>query len=207
MPTDTRSTIAGNYPGGIRVTCILNEGAPTIVTAYDMQGRSQQVLTWAAGLAENDIVALSNDTECTYVACGGVPCVEVPQNGETLVVGQIVSTPVLNRFPANDAAANDLSERLAGGYYRSAVVELWPFHKIVEADVMANGSNACVPGVPGTLKYNITSGTANHRLSFDSEASNGVGGVPLHYMAAGSNGDTATVLVGITGMLIAATGA
>lgn len=205
--TDTRSTIAGNYPGGIRLTCILNEGAPTVVTSYDQQGRTQKTLTFAAGLAENDIVAIANDSDCTFVACGGVPCVETPANGETLVVGQIVSTPEINRFPANDAAANDLSERLAGGYYRTAIVEFWPFIKVIKADIMVDGSNACVPGVGATLKYNITSGSANHKLSFDSAANSGVGVVPLHYVAAGSDGDTATALVGITGLMLAVTGA
>lgn len=206
--TDSTSTIAGNYPGGIRITCILEEGNPTVSTSsYDPTGQYRTNLTFASELAEGDIVAIANDTDCTYAATGGIPVVETPVDGETLVVGQIVSTPKLQRFPANSAAANSLVKRLAGKYYRTAVVELWCCNKVIEATVMCNGSNACVPGVGATLHYNIKSGSAGHSLCFDSESSGGVGVIPFHYVAAGSDGDTATILCGITGLLDAATGA
>ena len=206
---DNTSSIAGNYPGGIVVTCILDEGAPTVAsTSYDQLGQSAKGLTWASELAEGDMVAISNDTAGTYVACEGLPLVEKAVDGETLVIGQIVGTPRLMAFPAASADANTLAERLAGKYYRVANVKLMGgITAIQEGVVMCDGTNACVQGVGATLKLNITSTYANHKLTFDSAASGGVGVIPFHYVPAGTDGDTYSCLVGITGMLIAATGA
>lgn len=207
--TDNTSSIAGNYEGGIKITCILDEGAPTVTArTYDRLGDYAPGVTWASELQKGDIVAISNDTEGTYAACGGLPLVELPVDGETLVVGQIVTEPRLVVHPPTTAAANLLSERLAGKYYRVATVEIWGgITKIMKAVVMQNGTNAVVQGAPGTLHYNITSGSALHTLAFDQEATGGVGAIPFHYAAAGTDGDTISVLVGITGLLDAATGA
>ena len=208
--TDNTSAIAGNYEGGIKITCILDEGAPTIVDSFDQMGLKAKSYTFATPLAYGDVVAISNDTAATYAACGGNPLVEKPANGETLVIGRIVSVPELQTMAANDAAADTLAERLAGDYYRTATVEIWGgITKIMEATLMQDGSNACAPGVGATLSFNITSGyaTDDAALQLDAVASGGVGIIPFHYAAAGSDGDTLTILVGLTGMLIAATGA
>ena len=207
MTTDGTTDYAGNYPGGIRITCILDEGAPTVANSYDQLGKKQKTLTWAAELNEGDVVAISNDTACTFAACGGNPCVEKAVTTEALVVGQIVGVPRLVNFPAADADANDLSERLAGGYHRTAVVEFWAFNKVIEGVHMCNGTDAQVPGVAGTVRFNITSGYTNHGLYFDSSNTGGTCAVPLHYVAAGSDGDLYTSLYGITGLVTAITGA
>lgn len=211
--TDARSTIAGSYPGpnNCKITCILDEGTGTVSsTVYDQTGLSAKGLTWGSELEEGDYVALSNDTANTFVATGGVPVVEMAQNGETLVIGKIISTPKLNKFPPTTASADTLAERLAAGYYRTAVVEiLGGVTKIEKATVMCDGSNACVPGVGSTLKFNITSGyaTTGAGLQFDSASSGGVGVIPFHYCPAGTDGDLYSCLVGITALMIAVTGA
>lgn len=206
---DNTSDIAGDYPGGVRITCVLDEGAPTIVDeTFDAMGKYAVGYTYASPLKEGDVVALSNDVACTYDACGGIPCVELAVDGEELVFGRIVSTPKLQTMAADDAAANTLAERLAGDYYRTAVVEIWGgITKVVAANVMQDGSNAVVVGQSAILHFNITRATALHELCFDCEASGGVGVVAMHYCAAGSDGDTLTCLVGINGLLDAATGA
>lgn len=206
--TDNTSDIVGDYPGGIRITCILNEGAPTVATSYDELGRSATGLTWAAELEENNLVALTNTTDVTYAACGGIPCVETAVTTETLVIGRIVSTPKLQNFPAATGDADDLAKRLAGEYYRTAVVEIWGgITKVADAIVQVDGSNACVPGVGSTLNFNITDGYADDgSLNLIEVASNGVGLIPFHYVPATTAGDTHTILVGITGMLYAVTG-
>ena len=210
MTDDNTSKIAGDYPGGLRLTCILDEGAPTIVTSFDQMGLEATSYTFATPLEEGDVVALSNDSANTYVACGGIPVVEKPANGETLVFGRIVSTPQLQAMPAADADADTLAERLSGEYYRIADVEIWAgITKITKATVMANGTNATVPGVGATLKFNITSGysATDQGLQFDSAASAGVGVIPFHAVPAGTDGDLYSCLVGITGPMIAITGA
>jgi hypothetical protein len=206
--TDNTSLYAGNYRGAILpVTCILNEGAPTVGTSYDQAGLSQKTLTWADELYEGDIIAIANDSDITYVATEGSPVVERPQNGETLVLGRIVSTPKLEKFPAASADANTLAERLAGGYFRTANIEFFGVTQVLKAEVMCDGSNPTVPGVGVTIKFNITSGGVKHTLCFDSAASGGVGVIPFHYVPAGTNGDLYNCLVGLTGFLIAVTGA
>lgn len=206
--TDNTSAIAGNYAGGVRVTCILDEGAPTIVDSFDQVGLEATAYTFATPLKEGDIVALSNDVGCTYALTKGNPVVERPVDGETLVLGRIVSVPQLQAMPANDAAANTLAERLAGEYFRMAIVEVWGgITKVLSANVMQNGANAVVVGQSTILHFNITRTTALHELCFDCEANGGVGVVAMHYCAAGTDADTLTCLVGINGLLDAATGA
>lgn len=205
---DNRTTIAGYYGGGIDITCILDEGAPTVnANAYDQLGQKQTILTWASELYEGDYVAISNDTAGTYAACGGIPLVEKAVNGESLVVGVIVGTPRIEAMPASSGVADTLAKRLAAKYYRVARVKMLPFIAVMKAVVMHDGSNATVQGVPGTIKLNITSAYANHKLYFDGAASGGVGAVPLHYVAAGTDGDLSDILVGITGLMASVTGA
>lgn len=205
--TDYKEKYAGNYPGGLRVTAILNEGAITVgARAYDQLGLLGKSYTFAGELYEGDIVAIANDADVTFAATGGLPVVEVPANTETLVIGQIVSTPKFVRQPATSGVADTLAKRLADKYYRVAVVEFWGVTKIKDAIVTADGANALVPGVGATLKYNIVRGTAAHDLAFYAAASGGVGVIPFHYVPAGSDADTYTALVGITGMMYAVTG-
>ena len=205
---DNTDSIAGDYPGGIRVTCILDEGAPTIVDSFDAMGREAASYTFATPLKEGDIVALSNDVACTYTLTKGNVVVERPVDGETLVIGQIVSTPKLNSMPSEDADANLLSERLAGDYFRTANVEIWGgITKIVAANVMQDGSHAVVVGQSTILHHNIARTVALHELCFDAETDGGVGVVAMNYCAAGTDANTLTCLVGINGVMDAATGA
>lgn len=210
--TDNRSTIAGNYQGtGPVIECILDEGAPTYRAKQTMPtGETIDVCVFASPLEEGMQVALSNDTANTYAATEGMPVVEVPVNGEALVIGTIVSPPKLQRMPSSTDADDDtLAERLAGKYYRVALVELHIAGKIVAADVYQNGTNATVPGVATTLAANLTSGKATGARGYKliQVASGGQGAIPLHYVAAGSSGDLSTCLVLLTGLVASVTGA
>lgn len=206
--TDNTTIIAGKYGGGIDITCILDEGAPTVSSvAYDQLGQKQTILTWASELYEGDWIAISNDTANTFAATEGLPVVEKGVNGESLIVGKIVGTPRLIKMPATTGVADTLAKRLAAKYYRVARIKMF-FTGIEKAVVMHDGSNATVPGVAGTIKFNITSGYTDHKLVFDSVASGGAGAIPFHYVAAGSDGDLSDCLVGLNGALIpAVTGA
>ncbi len=207
--TDNTSSISGDYPGGIPLTCILNEGAPTVTSrTYGRDGTYDMGLTWASELKKGDFVAITNDTTNTYAAAGGIPVVETPVDGETLVIGYIDEEPTLRKMPATTAAGDSLAKRLAGGYYRYAtVVILGGITAVRKATIMCDGTNATSPGVGTTIKYNITSGTSNSSLYFDSAASGGVGVIPFHAVPAGTDGDLYSCLVGITGLMIAVTGA
>lgn len=206
--TDNTSEIAGNYGQGQTITCILDEGAITPGTGIDAYGREQATYAFATGLAEGDWVALSNDAANTYAATGGLILVEKPVNGETLVIGRIVGTPTaLKKVPATAAAADTLAERLAGGFYRKARVEImaFPVGSIKKFTVLSNGTNATAPGVGATLKLSIAGTYANHAGYLDSAAENGVGIIPLHNVPAGTDGDTCSILAVVTGLLLAVT--
>lgn len=206
--TDNTSEIAGNYGQGQTITCILDEGAITPGTGIDAYGREQATYAFAAGLAEGDWVALSDDTANTYAATGGLILVEKPVDGETLVIGRIVGTPTaLKKVPATADAANTLAERLAGGFYRKARVEIvaFPIGSIKKFTVYSDGTNATVPGNGSTLKLSITGTYTNHAGYLDSTNKDGVGIIPLHYVPAGTDGDTCSILAVVTGMLLAVT--
>lgn len=209
--TDNQSTISGNYKGtGPVIECILDEGAPTRRENGVMPtGETITIITWASQLEEGQVVALSNDTANTYAATEGAPVVEKAVNTETLVIGQIVSTPKLKGFPGADADADTLAERLAAKYFRTALVELHIPGRVVAAQVMANAVNATIPGVGVTLNANIAKmyTTTYDGYFFDSAAANGTGVIPFHYVPAGVDGDLYTCLCLLTGPLYSVTGA
>jgi hypothetical protein len=211
--TDNTSTIAGSYKGsGPVIECILDEGAPTYKgTAQMANGLMTKIVTWASPLEEGMVVALSNDTANTYAATEGMPVVEYAVTAETLVIGQIVSAPVLHTFPsATDADDDTLTERLAGKYYRTALVEFHIPGRIVHAVIQQDGSTALVPGVATQCILNITqcytSGARGYYFDMTPSSAGGVGLIPLHYVAAGTNGYLESALVLLTGLVKAITG-
>jgi len=213
--TDNQTTIAGNYKGsGPVIECILNEGVPTVTATTFMQtGESLKTAVFAAapyGLEEGQIVALSNDTANTGAATELMPVVERAQNGEALVIGQIVSTPQWKIFPASSGVATPWATQLAGKYYRTALVEFHIPGRIVCGQFMHDGTRVVTPGVATTFTVNITAAytSGNDGYYFDGDASSqGVGCIPLHYCAAGTDGDLSDMLVLLTGLLFAETGA
>lgn len=200
------STIAGNYGGGIQVTCILDEGAGDMTassTYFNATGETEKVVTWATPLVEGEWVALSNDTACTYVECGGLPCVEKPVAGETFVFGRLVSTPKLQNFPASDGEADTLVHRLTNECYRTGVVEIYAgIQAIVKAKVVeSDTSHALVQMEPATAKYDVSASHAAGKLVLLEATSGGVGYLPLHYVPAVV--DDYSCLIGVTGLMIA----
>lgn len=213
--TDNRTTIAGNYPGvGQKVKCILNEGVPTVTDGVFMpDGSTLRVASFAAapyGLQEGQIVAISNDVANTAIATELMPVVERAQTGETLVFGIIRSTPKWSMMPASSAVATPWATQLAGKYYRTALVEVLVPGVILCATIMQDGVEALVPGVPTNGIFNIASAYADGArglyLDMTTGGAGGVGFIPLHYVAAGSDGDLADAAVLITGMMKAITG-
>jgi len=213
--TDNRTTIAGNYRGtGPIIECILNEGVPTVTaTTYMQTGESLKTAVFAAapyGLEEGQVVALSNDTANTYAATEGMPVVERAQTGEALVIGQIVSTPQWKVFPATSGVATPWATQLAGKYFRTALVELHIPGRVVCGQFMHDGTRVVTPGVATTFTFNITSAytSGNDGYFFDGDSGGqGVNCIPLHYCAAGTDGDLSDMSVLLTGLLFAETGA
>ena len=200
--TDNTSTYAQDfsYPER-RYSCLLDEGAITVSTAYDIQGKEQKVLGFASEIKEGDWVAISNDTGNTFVATGGSLLVEKPVSGESLVIGRVVATPRTGNIPGTSGVADTLAKRLTAGYLRTAIVEVVSFNAIIQGTFTCDGSNAQVPGVATKLKMSLSSTYTNHGLTMDGSGSGGSNAVPLHYCPAGTDGDLYSCMFGITGMI------
>ena len=213
--TDSSDNVAGIYPTkGPIIPCILDEGAPTIVAlgvGFDSANVTRKTLSWASPLAVGNMVAISNDTGCTWALTGGSPVVEKAVNTESFTIGRIVSTPGEFNMPANDAAADTLAERLAGGFYRTANVEIYAgITAILKAEVYLDGTNGWEVGQTAALHHNITGDYADDNsieIQLVSAADTGTGIVAFHYGADGEAGDVLNCLVGINGVLYSVTGA
>lgn len=201
--TDKTSLYTQNYAyPEKRFTCLLNEGAITVSNnAYDITGKSQKVCTYASEIQEEDWVAICNDTDNTYEATGGLLLVEKPTSGEQLLIGRIKAVPRTGGTPGASTDADTLAKRLAGGYLRTAVIEIHGFGSIVEGVFVCDGTNAQVPGVATKLKFSVSQGYSEHGLVMDGSGSGGANAVPLHYVPAGTDGDLYSCLFGITGMI------
>lgn len=213
--TDSTDDVAGNYPTkGPIIPCILDEGAPTIVAlgvGFDTDGLTRKTLSWASPLAVGNMVAISNDVACTWAATGGSPVMEKAVNGETFVIGRIVSTPGVGNFPSADADADTLAERLSGGYYRTALVEIYGgITRLCKAEVYLDGTYGFEVGQTAKLKHNLTGDYADDNsvdIQLVTCQNGGVGIVAFHYAADATVGDTVNCLVGINGVVISLTGA
>lgn len=215
MVVDSSDNIAGNYPTkGPIIPCILDEGAPTVVatgTVLNMANVTSKTLTWASPLARGNMVAISNDVACTWAATGGIPVMERAVNGETFVIGKIVSTPDEFEPPADTAAGDSLAKRLAAGIYRTALVEIYGgITCIQKAEVYLDGTNGFEVGQTAKLKHNLDGDYADdntEEIQLVTAANGGVGVVAFHYGADGDAGDILNCLVGINAPMISLTGA
>jgi len=200
------STISGEFGGGIPITCILDEGAPTVTArTYGPAGTFETGTTWAAELRKGEPVALSRETSNTYIACSGMPVVERVVTTEDFVIGMITSEPELIATPPDTAAGDSLTKRLAGKYYRKATVEIWGgITAIRTARLLTVDAIAVTPGVLTILDLDVSESIADHDLVLNDVASAGKGYMSFHYQAKVAAA-TATILVGIVALGSAAT--
>jgi hypothetical protein len=202
------STISGDFGGGIPISCILDEGAPTVTArTYGPGGTFETGLVHAAELRKGDPVALSVETSNTYIACAGMPVVERVSNGDDMIIGMIVSEPsVPVATPATSALADSLTKRLAGKYYRKATVEIWGgITAIRTAHLKTADAVAVTPGGLTLLDLDVSQSIADHDLVLNDIAGGaGAGYMPFHYQAKVAGADV-TILVGMVALGTAAT--
>jgi hypothetical protein len=206
--SDLRSSYAGNYPGLLKIDVILDEGAITVTdggTIFDEKGYTSKTRAFATPLQEGDLVAISNDAAVLFPEAGGLIVVEKPVNTEAFVLGRIIVMADKATVPTNTTAADNLTKRLAGGFCRTAVIEVWAgITKIIAATVRADGTNSVAPGDTDTLKLDISDSIAAHDLCLVTAANGGTGLIAFHnFDGSGEATDLGTVLVGITGPLTA----
>lgn len=115
-----------------------------------------------------------------------------------------MTEPVLVKAPPTTVAGDSWTKQIAGQYYRIATIECWIAHSIQKARVLTTDTAAIVPGVGATVQVDISASYTNHTLTVNDTAANGVGCVPLHYLAKLGAGDF-NILLAITGFMIAQT--
>lgn len=182
------SQIAGDSGGGLKLPCILYEGAPTVTDdALGPDGYTDTVITFASPLKKDSFVVHDVQTENTYATTKGLPVVKAIAAG-TLIVGRIISTPKLVRAPTTTAAGDSWAKQLAGEYYRVATVEWFGLSGAIKAVVKGQNSTAIVPGVCATMKIDASDSVALAggvvTLAVQDVANGGVGLISHHYVAA-----------------------
>jgi len=201
------SDISGDIGGGILLTCILDEGNPTVSDSIiDQSGATVTGLTWASALKKNEWVALSVETSNTYAACNGLPVVEAVSNGDDLVVGRIVSTPQITVMPATSGVADSLTKRLAAQYYRVATVEIMVCSSIMEVTLKTADAVAVTPGGVSLLDVDVSESAGSEGLTVNdiAGAAGSASWFSFHYQAKVA-GATVSILLGVKGFGTAAT--
>lgn len=195
------SLISGDFGDGPRVTCILNEGNPTVGTGYTPTGLKMPINTWAGELHRGEIVSIDPSTSNTYEACGGLPVVKAVANGEATIIGIIETEPkLIKKIPAS-TDADSLTKRLAGEYYRTATVRFFGIFGLGEAILKTADAGAVTPGVAGVLKVDVSesAGGANG-LVLNDVTTGGTGIISFHYQAKAAS-TTVKLMVGFTGLM------
>jgi len=197
------STIAGIYEGGVQLTCILAEGAPTVTeTTWGQDGFYDRGMTSASPLTVDSWVTLDVATENTYDTTKGTPVVKAITNG-SLIIGKIISEPKWVATPANTAAGNSWAKILAGQFYRIATVWFPGITGVAKMQLQGLTAAAIVPGVQATLELDASLSVAAaaarnpETLCGSDVSSGGVGMFSFHYVASGAA--LVSILVGFTG--------
>lgn len=198
--------ISGDFNLGTPITCVLNEGAPTVtLNTYTPGGLKVKGHTWASELHKGEVVAIDPSTGNTYAATGGLPVVKPIANADATIFGIIETEPEQAAVIPDSASADTLDERLAGEYYRIATVRIISFTAIIPVTLKTADVAAVVPGEAGTLKVDVSESLGSGAgFVVNDVASGGTGLVPLHYQAKAAGAEV-EMLCGITGLLTGAT--
>jgi hypothetical protein len=142
---------------GVVVPCILEEGAITVYSGKTLSDgavrRAESHYAFAAEIEKNDLVVLASNAAYTYDGCQGMPVVAKPVTTSG-IQGIVLDDPrKLVARPANTTAANSEAKRIAGKFYRVALV--W-FPAFAYTSQLANGASPNI-SIGGALIYDVSS--------------------------------------------------
>lgn len=198
------STIAGGPVGGVSYPCILYEGALTAVaTVHGADGYYDRGVTAAAGLLKDQWVELDTQADNTYAATGGMPVVKALASAvATAVIGKIITEPKWMSAPPSTSTASWAAD-LGRGAFRIATVWFPSLTAIDKITVDGQSTANIVPGAVATVNVDASLSNAAavagvvETLIVKDAAANGVGIVPLTYVANGATDES--LLVGFNG--------
>ena len=203
----TAVAISDEFNDGSNYTCILNEGAPTVQYAFTATNLRTPTVTWGTQLYRKEWVALETGSECTGAATGGLPVVRRVADGDTAIIGEIVTEPWLDTKIPSTGAADTLAKRLAGGYFRTATVRFLGVDGLAPATLVTADAKEIVPGVSGNLIGDVSGmtgsadGLKGKGLVLNDINGGGASVISFHY-AAKAAGATHRILIGYIGGLM-----
>lgn len=197
----------GDYTdGGVRRTCLLDEGAITVSSAYGIGGGTAATYAFASEIGKGYVVVVSTDTANTWANTGGSILVTRPANGNDLVFGVVISEPEFTTKPANTAAADTLAKRLAGGFLRAATVWFPSVTAMTKATLICADAGNVTPGTIEVIKLDVSAVTAGAGITVNDVASGGSPNVvSMHYQAKSASATVPVMLAFLGGKIIAAT--
>lgn len=201
----TATPVSDEFNDGSRITCILNEGAPTVKMAFTSTNLRTPTVDWAAQMYRNEYVNLEVTADCTGAATLGLPVVRSVANGDTAIVGVIMTEPQLQRKIPTTASADTLAKRLAGEYYRTATVRILGVDGVGPADLVTADVKNIVPGVTGDLIADVSNmtgsvdGLKGKGLVLNDIDGTGSANIFSFHYAAKAAGATHRILCGFTG--------
>lgn len=198
---------AGDFTdGGVRRTCLLDEGTITVSSAYGIGGGSAATYSFASEIKKGMVVVISTDTANTWANTNGNLLVTKPANGTDLVFGVVISEPEFTKKPATTAAADTLAERLAGKFLRAATVWFPSVTAITKATLLCADAGNVTPGTAEILKLDVSTVNAAAGITLNDVAANGSPSVvSLHYQAKSASAVVPIMVAFLGGKIIAAT--
>jgi hypothetical protein len=199
-------TTAGGPVGGVQYPCILYEGALTATAiVHGADGYYDRGVTAAAGLLKDQWVELDVQADNVYSATGGMPVVKaLASNAAVALIGKIITEPTWKTAPPSTTTATWAAD-LARGAFRVATVWFPGLVAIDKVTVDGASTAAIVPGAVATINVDASLSNAAalagvvETLVVKDAAANGLGIVPLTYVANGATDES--LLVGFNGAL------
>jgi hypothetical protein len=197
---------AGDYSeGGVKRTCLLDEGAVTVSSAYGIGGGSAATYSFATEIKKGMVVVVSTDTGNTWANTNGSLLVTRPANTNDLLIGVVISEPEWTKKPVSTAAADSLAKRIAAKTLRAATVWFPGVTGMTKATLKCANAAAVTPGT-ANLKLDVSEVTAGAGITVNDAASGGSANViPLHYQAQSATAVVPIMVAFIGGSFVAQT--
>lgn len=192
----------GDYTdGGVKRTCLLEEGAVTVSTAYGIGGGSAATYAFAAEITKGMVVTVSTDTGNTWAATAGSVLVSRIANAADLVMGVVISEPEWTKKPATTAAADSLAKRLTGKFLRAATVWFPNVTAMTKANLLTADASATVPGTLSTLILDVSVCNASGGITVNDIATAGGSAnmCSMHYVGKVAAGTTTPIMIAFLG--------
>jgi hypothetical protein len=173
----------GDYTdGGVKRSCLLDEGAITVGSAYGIGGGSSTTYGFAAEIKKGMVVGLSTDAANTWANTDGSILVNQIAASTDVIIGIVISEPEFTRKPS--VSKSTLADRIAGEYLRAATVWFPGVTAITKATLKCANAGIVTPGTVSILKIDQSECAAGGGITVNDLANSGAANIcSMHYQA------------------------